>query len=306
MNLLQRPELYLLFLICIITHLHSSQHLPDNLEDDLIAVVLHPESQSKKAYIQNLSLSQLDSLQQSIRSNPERKSTVSFTDKKGPWILGIDTTITASNDKKWPLIIYLHGGIGSPKSDKGSRAFEMMQFLNDKSTQQFLLASPSGNRFAPWWSEEGKERIYTSVRYMLLHYNVDPERIYLAGVSDGGTGVFAIANENYHPFAAFVSISGFGGMLPRFGITFNRSNLQKAPIYMINAGKDRLYPLDYVKQFAANLQSSNIPLTTKYYPEEEHGFSYKTREFEHIHTFLKQRKTTPQIPYHFQVIKKTK
>lgn len=292
MSLLQRPERYLLIFFCTLSLFCCTQaDTQPNIEtESLTDPILSPYDNDKISAPQNQSKKQPDAPLSIVSPQFTNIPLVSLKDEKGPWILGIDTTITFQADKMIPLIIYLHGGIGTQKSDKGSRAYEMMQFLNKNCDDPFLLASPSGNREAPWWSATGKERILTAVKYLTTHYNIDSKRIYLAGVSDGGTGVFAMATETNHPFAAFVSISGFGGMLPQLGITLQKESLQQSPIYMINAGRDHLYPLAYVKQFANTLLEAKIPLKTSYHPNEKHGFSYREKERKNLQSFLQHRK----------------
>lgn len=295
MSLLRRPEVTLFILFLTLNFTACTSTLPDQLEKELKTVLIEPsKTVDHRKLLSTLSSTQLDSLLYILQQRYHKEPEVTFRDTKGPWILGIDTTINTSANQKMPLIVYLHGGIGSNRTDKGSNAYEMLQFLNRDSKKPFLLASPSGNRDAPWWSEEGIERVFTTVRYMCVHYNIDRERIYLAGVSDGGTGVFAIANQPEHPFAAFAAISGFGGMLPRLGISLRTTKLAQHPIYMINAGKDHLYPMPYVQQFAQWLQQQGVPLQTAYYPNEKHGFSYRERELKKLVHFFSQKRSSDE------------
>ena len=154
----------------------------------------------------------------------------------------------------------------------------MFRFLAD--TIDIFLASPSGNRGAHWWSRKGLERILQTVRYMTLHFPIDPKRIFLAGVSDGGTGCYGAANAIQGPFAGFIAISGYGGLLTKLGIELHPINLMQRPIYNINAGKDRLYNPQAVQQFLDSLEKSGVLLKRKFYPDEEHGFEYREKEKE--------------------------
>lgn len=289
--------IFLCLLIFTLSSCSRKQNIPQ-LEKPLSQALIYRDS-SSLSLIESLPVTpfQLDSILRNVRNNSSKQSTVAFRDKSGNWTLGIDTSTIKDTQKKSPLIIYLHGGIGTQRTDKGKEAYTMMQFLNDSNNSPFILASPSANREAPWWSPQGIERILFTARYLYTHYNVDPERIYLAGVSDGGTGVFAIANLDSHPFSGFISISGFGGMLPQLGVTLHTQNLKSVPIHMINAGKDRLYPLSYVQQFATYLEGQKIPLTTSYYPNEEHGFKYKEKEREKILQFLSNNRRNDASNY---------
>jgi dienelactone hydrolase len=174
-------------------------------------------------------------------------------------------------------MVYLHGGIGTQLNTKGEAAYLMLSPLSD--SMPLFLASPSANRFSPWWSECGHERILQTVRYMTLNYPVDPDRIILAGVSDGATGCYAVANKTSTPFAGFIAISGFGGLLPQLGIKLDPSNLARRPIYNINADGDHLYPVDAVNQFLDWCDAQGLDIQRKIYAGEKHGFDYRDREF---------------------------
>ncbi len=293
----KRKQLLTLFFLLLLL-LTGCKKKSDNLEFSLYEAVLYQKSSAIKE-IEKAALSQfqLDSLKSILIQNNTVNDSIQFSDKQGKWTLGIDTSVQTTKQKPLPLIIYLHGGIGTQCTNKGYRAYEMMQFLNKDSKQPYLLASPSGNRNATWWSPTGIERILFTYRYMSLHHSVDPTRVYLAGVSDGGTAIFAIASQRKHPFSAFISISGFGGLLPRLGFVLNYSQLKKTPIYMIDGGQDHLYPLQRVKQFTNLLKANKSLLKTSFHPLEGHGFTYKNREIVNILTFLQSNCNTDKRNY---------
>jgi acetyl esterase/lipase len=203
-----------------------------------------------------------------------------LTDSAGlRYCLGYATPHDRAHDTAgtaYPLIIYLHGGIGTERNDKGDSAFLMLTALAD--TFKLFLASPSANRFAPWWSPIGLSRILQTLRFMTLRYPVDPRKVFLAGVSDGATGCYAAANTICAPFAGFIAVSGFGGMLPMLGMQLAPGNLMQRPIYNVNAGLDHIYPVENVKEFVRLLQEQGVGIISKIYPDEKHGFDYRGKE----------------------------
>jgi predicted peptidase len=203
-----------------------------------------------------------------------------FKDRAGEWSLGFSTP-KQSPAKQLPLIVYLHGGVGTARTEKGTLAFEMFSFLDDD--LDLYIASPSANRDAPWWSREGMERIYSSVNFMVANFNINPKRVYLAGVSDGATALFAIASQNSTPFAGFIGACGYPLM---FGGQLNLTNLKQTSMLMFVSGQDRLYPSQPVIDYYKKLQESGVPINYKLYPNEEHGFSYKESEKLNIIEFI--------------------
>ena len=239
-------------------------------------------------------------LADSARQNsPVAEHSVVLSDSDGtPYTLGIGLPHGFDRQRAYPLIIYLHGGIGTEISDKGGRAWEMLGGLRD--CVDVIIASPSGNKFAPWWTSRGQGRIAHAVYYVNTMYAVDTAKIFLAGVSDGATGCYAAASapDVSKMFAGFFAISGFGGMLQNLGFPLSVAYMRDRPIYNIQGGKDRLYPISAVTDFIEYLQKNGVPVTSKIYPEEEHGFDYKEREFPKLAELVREweRGTYPSNP----------
>lgn len=192
------------------------------------------------------------------------------------WVLGIHSVKNAA--KPLPLVVYLHGGIGANRRDKGEKAFEMMNFIYD--SIPIFAASPSADLQNPWWSPSGVKRIKFAVKYMTQNYNIDASKIFLCGVSDGATGVFYFAaTQENSPFAKYFAVSGLGETVLGNPPIITQ-NLLKSEIYIINAGNDRLYPAEKTKSFAQNLKDGKVNVEFKFYENEEHGFDYKRKEFD--------------------------
>lgn len=201
------------------------------------------------------------------------------------YTLGWKTPARIRRDTTYPLIVYLHGGTGTALSTKGEIAWDMLSALGD--TFDLFLASPSANRANPWWSAAGMARILQTVRFMTLCYPVNPDKIFLAGVSDGAAGCYAAANTINSPFAGFIAVSGYGGMLFQLGMQLYPANIMQRPILNINAGKDRIYPIDVVRKFLDWLTSNGVSVERKEYPDENHGFDYRDKEYGHLAQFIR-------------------
>jgi hypothetical protein len=215
-----------------------------------------------------------------------RHNSVTLYDTVGTgFTCGFYTPQVIESGKRYPLIIYLHGGTGSPLNTKGEFAYEMLKPLAD--SMPLFLASPSASRTSQWWTPVGISRIFQVLRFMSLYYPIDPSKIFLSGVSDGSSGCYAIANVAPFPFAGFFAISGYGGIIASAGMKVHPENIRQRPIYNINAGKDRLYPLQVVNEFLDYLQNSGVAIIRKVYPDEEHGFDYREREFDTLLTLIK-------------------
>ncbi len=193
------------------------------------------------------------------------------------YTVGWKTPASIRGDTLYPLVVYLHGGTGTTLTTKGELAYDMLSALAD--SVNLFLASPSANREAPWWSAAGMSRVLQTIRFMSLCYPVDRDKIFLAGVSDGATGCYLAANTISDPFAGFIAVSGYGGMLFSLGLKLHPENLMQRPILNINAGLDRIYPFPQVMQFISWLEQNGVPVEHREYPEENHGFDYREKEY---------------------------
>lgn len=280
----------------LIVALSCTKKLPDNIEASLSQYFISKDIKTYKKALSSLrKQKQIDSLFLSILE--KSKSGPAYTnllDKgKRKFTLGYTTPDTFNKTKSYPLIIYLHGGIGTTRTDKGKDAWKMFQFLQD--SIDIFIASPSANRECPWWTNDGIDRILMSVRFMTLNYPIDPDRIFLAGVSDGGTACYAVANQTESLFAGFFPISGLGAVLNNLGITLYSQNLMQENIYNINAGNDRLYPIKYVNQFISSLRDQGVNIKSKVYPDELHGFDYKLKETNELLNLIRMWKRNSSI-----------
>jgi hypothetical protein len=132
--------------------------------------------------------SEIDSFCRYFRclSQPESGCVVLSDTTGKPYSVGYRTPHTFRHDSTYPCIIYLHGGTGTSLTNKGELAYEMLDMLTD--SMKLFLVSPSANREALWWSAAGLSRILQTLRYMTLHFPINPDKVFLVGVSDGATG----------------------------------------------------------------------------------------------------------------------
>ena len=207
---------------------------------------------------------------------PGRDAVIMHEGNAGQWVLGYATPPLLDNSARHPLVIYLHGGVGGAAPDKGATAWNMLAPLIDSCGA--LLASPTADSRAPWWEPAGMERILMALRFMTLHFPVDPDRVILAGVSDGALGCYAAASWLAGPFAGFIAISGNGGVLASLGVTLVPGNMMQRPIYAVHAGNDRLFALEQTHAFLDQLLAQGVSVRRTIYPDEQHGFDYREQE----------------------------
>jgi len=87
-----------------------------------------------------------------------------------------------------------------------------------------------------WWRPETARRFDAVLRQVLQGYNVDRDRIYLTGFSNGGTGALYFATLWPQRFAAVVSLMGAGQCNDQ--VKAGLPNLENLPVLFVHGEND--------------------------------------------------------------------
>ncbi|MBW8867722.1 MAG: PDZ domain-containing protein [Acidobacteria bacterium] len=93
-------------------------------------------------------------------------------------------------------------------------------------------------------------------------YNVDENRVVVSGVSDGGTGAYYIAMRDTTPYASFLPLNGYIRVLDNETAQSDGdlypNNLANKPLFVVNGGRDPMYPTSLVDPVIAHLKSGGV------------------------------------------------
>jgi hypothetical protein len=93
-----------------------------------------------------------------------------------------------------------------------------------------------------WWSEESERLWAALVDEVLASLNVDPNRVFVAGFSNGGTGAFRFATLFPDRLAAAVSLEG-GGIFVHEGKPPLPAGVAGLPLLFVHGDRDEvIYP----------------------------------------------------------------
>ena len=185
----------------------------------------------------------------------------------------IDVPESYDPARKYPVRMQLHGGVGrredsAPQDSTGGRLAGAEQ----------IYVLPVAWRDAPWWTHRQTENLRAILDLLKRTYNVDENRVVLSGVSDGGTGTYYEAIRDTTPFASFLPLNGFimvlrneqsetdGDLFP--------NNLVNKPMFIVNGGKDPLYPTSAVDPYVAHLKKGGVDLDYRPQPNAGHDTSW--------------------------------
>jgi acetyl esterase/lipase len=171
--------------------------------------------------------------------------------------------------RAYPLLVWLHGGVNGVHPQKGMSAYTavMRDTLNE---QDYFVVSITGERGATWFEPAGRDNIRQGIEYLKRRYHIDPDRIFLAGVSDGGGGCYLTGNCFPTAYAGFAVWSGFPGILGMLHVPLYAGNLRARAWQIVHTGKDHLYPAAVVAQYLDYFRQNGVTMWDTMYPQFDH------------------------------------
>lgn len=161
------------------------------------------------------------------------QQTARITDFGRGYLEYLPATYTTSTDS-FPVLIFLHGwgerGTGSPADLEKVKKHGPPKHINNKHTmcfsvngvqECFIVLSPQTNK-SSW-----KGDVVPFVKYALAHYKIDPDRVYLTGLSMGGEGTWFGASKDDNSPNLFAAIAPVCGRASRTdGVTVASRNIE--------------------------------------------------------------------------------
>ena len=166
-------------------------------------------------------------------------------------------------DEPFPVIIYLAGNAGP--------AIEGALLANEGVADTgYLVVYPHANGF--WWHSQPTAMTSVLLDDVLRRFNVDTRRIYLTGLSNGGTGTLYYATLWPHRFAAAVSAMGAGLWVPELEkdnepLPHNSDNL---PMLFLHGADDPVIQADATRGTVEQMAGHSAPLESHIFPERGH------------------------------------
>jgi len=192
--------------------------------------------------------------------------------------------------RRYQVRFQLHGGVMRPDASlRGDGAVRL-------AGAEQIYISPAAWSDAPWWSETQLDNLRSILDTVKRAYNVDENRVALSGVSDGGTGAYYVAMRDTTPYASFLPLNGYVLVLrnPELAVgDMFLNNLRDKPLFIVNGGKDPLYPVDLIEPSLVHLNSGGVSMVYRPQPNAGHDTSWWTDVKEEFESFVRTHPRTP-------------
>jgi len=130
----------------------------------------------------------------------------------------------------------------------------------------WILIVPHGDRNASWFSANGHANIIGELAFVKRHYNVDENKVFVSGFSDGGSGAYWQAFHHATPWAAMLSFHGHHGVGGYGAYQTYPRNLLNRPIRATTGEQDGLYPPSDIAPFVGLFTELGADLEWIVYP----------------------------------------
>ena len=197
--------------------------------------------------------------------------------------------------KRTPLFVYLHGGVGTPDFHSMDDLETDNDFIAFAEENNMLLLLPMANLQCMWWDVTGAGNILNLVKKMKQKFNVDDNRVFISGISDGGSGSFHLAMTRPDVFASFYPIIGMMsvGNLGN-GMQTYPGNMANRYVAAVNNDDDGLYPSAKMRKTIDMAQKAGAEL----YYKEFWGYGHKVPYLkEYLNSILLQMQSHPRDPF---------
>jgi phospholipase/carboxylesterase len=171
--------------------------------------------------------------------------------------------------RAWPLVMALHGGSGN------GRGF-LWSWLRDARSYGAILVAPTatGGASKSTWALMGEDtdtpnlgRILDLVRG---RFNIDPTKLLLTGMSDGGTFCYVSGLESTSPFTHLAPVSAT--FHPLMADMADAERLKGLPVYLVHGRLDWMFPVQVARQTRDLLSAAGADVTYRELDDLSHCY----------------------------------
>lgn len=175
---------------------------------------------------------------------------------EGTYHYGLYLPPTYDPAKAYALVLCLHGA--------GFTGDAYLERWQTRLGERYILACPTYMQ-GTWWTRHGEELVLATLRTVHARYHIDPDRVFLTGMSNGGIGTYLVGTHYAPLFAGLAPMaSGLDTVLLPF-----LENLKNTPVYMIHGRQDQVMPVELSQAIAQELTRL--------------GYAFRYQEHDRIH-----------------------
>ncbi len=180
-------------------------------------------------------------------------------------------------DREWPCIVFLHGRGESGRDGLKQVAQGLGQaILWDQERWPFIVIMPQKPEAGAMW-EDYADAVMAALQEARRELRIDPDRIALTGLSQGGHGTWTIGAAFPDVWSALVPICGFPGRSFGPGSEARQAAERLAPaiahlpVWAFHGESDRVVPAEQTRVMIEALESAGAKPRATYYAGVDHN-----------------------------------
>jgi predicted peptidase len=193
------------------------------------------------------------------------------------YLLWFPADYKKEKNKTFPLLIFLHGSGERGDSLELVKTHGPPSFVENRPDFPFVTVSPQCPKGTRWvWHVEDLQEMLIQIK---SKYRIDPDRIYLTGLSMGGFGTWAWACAFPGQFAAIAPVCG-GGDIQYAG------ELKNTPVWAFHGESDPVVPVKRTVEMVEAVNASGGSARMTIYPGVGHNSWVQAYLNEELYTWL--------------------
>ena len=197
--------------------------------------------------------------------------------------LALSIPLTYQPSKGYGLVVCLHGA--------GFTGDIYLERWQARLGDDYILACPT-YAVGAWFTKRAEDLVLATIQQVCGRYHVDPDRIFLTGMSNGGIGAWLIGMHHAPLFAGLAPMaSGLDGVLMPF-----LANLRNTPVYIIHGAKDQVMPVELSRSISRELTALGYPHVYREHQREHPmagGHFFPREELPDLVTWLNKQRRDP-------------
>ena len=187
-------------------------------------------------------------------------------------------------NKNFPLLLFLHGGGESGGELDELKSNGPPKLIAEGKQFPFLILAPQNPHKKKWWNTKAVVQLLDTV---VRNNRVDQDKVYLTGLSRGGSAAWELAVQYPEKFAAMAVVCGMAPVPYAAWIDRNM------PIWVFHGTEDRSIPISESEEMVRKLKSIGQNVKFTRYEGVGHNSWERAYTTEELYDwFVKQRRNT--------------
>jgi phospholipase/carboxylesterase len=168
-------------------------------------------------------------------------------------------------DRSWPLVMALHGG------SSNGRGF-LWSWLRDARSLGVILVAPTatGSTWALMGNDADTPNLVRILDLVRSRWNIDPSKLLLTGISDGGTFCYVTGLEGSSPFTHLAPVAAT--FHPLMAEMASPERLRGLPVYIVHGRLDWMFPVQLARQTRDALTAAGANVTYRELDDLSHCY----------------------------------